>query len=447
MSSKTYSPYWNPKTELAERWRIEKMQLYKFQKTVQFAYQNSPLWKRKLDEASVHPDDIKTLDDVRRVPLLTKKEFLDSQEREPLYGDLLATSTDNAINYHQTSGTSGRLPLRIVDGRRDWYWLADAWAQGLWAFGVRPNDVAYFAFGYGPFIGFWISHYGFEKIGAMVVPGGGLSSEARIRQIIDLGATVVVATPTYALRLVQTAREMGIDLAKDSKVRLTVHAGEPGASIPATKRAIEEGWGAKCGDFGGMSECGANFYFTCSHESPGVHIHEDQFLQEVINPETLEPVPMGQRGELVITPFGRGTLPAIRYRTGDLVERIPASECTCGRTFDMYRGGIIGRADDMKLIRGVNVYPSAIEGIVRQYREIDEFQIVVHREGIQDEITINVDLSPTYPSEGYAALCRKLADDLAEAHEWLRFNVVAVEPGSLPRFELKSKRLVDKRNA
>jgi phenylacetate-CoA ligase len=324
--------------------------------------------------------------------------------------------------------------------------MADTWAQGLWAFGVRPDDIAYFAFAYGPFIGFWIAHNGFERIGALTIPSGGMTSEARIKHIIELGVTVVVATPTYGLRLGQTAREMGIDLANQSKVRLTVHAGEPGASIPSTKHMLESMWGAKCGDFGGMSECGANFYFDCGHNSGGVHIHEDHFLQEVINPITTEPAAFGERGELVITAFGRGTLPAIRYRTGDLVERVPADMCTCGRTFDLYRGAIIGRADDMKLIRGVNVYPSAVENIIRLHHEIDEFQVLLTREGFQDEITIRVDLAPSIPTASYKDIADNLADELAEAHEGLRFKVVAVESGALPRFELKSRRLLDQRS-
>lgn len=445
MSEGLRSPYWNPKMETASRETIERWQLHKFQTTLRFAYENSKLWRRKLDDAGVHPDQIRTLEDVQRVPFLTKKEYLESQEAQPLFGDIFATSTEHMMNYHQTSGTSGKNPLRVTDGRRDWAWMVDAWAEGLWAFGIRPNDVAYIAFAYGPFIGFWIAHYAFEKIGAMTVPGGGQTSEARIRQILDIGATVVVATPTYALRLAQTAREMGMDMAKESKVKFTVHAGEPGASIPATKQMLETMWGAKCGDFGGMSECGANFYYDCGHGSGGVHIHEDHFLQEVIDPITTKPVGYGQRGELVITPFGRGSLPAIRYRTGDLVERIPASACTCGRTFDLYKGAIIGRADDMKVIRGVNVYPSAVENIVRQWKEVDEFQIVLTREGFQDEITVNLDFAPAVASSRRSDVAREISVALAEAHEGLRFNVVAVESGSLPRFELKSRRLVDRR--
>ena len=446
MSSKDmYSPYWNPKMELASRETIEKWQLYKFQQTLSFAYANSQLWKRKLDDAGVHPEQIKTLADIQKVPFLTKKEYLDSQEAEPMFGDIFATSMDHVMNYHQTSGTSGRTPLRVTDGRRDWSWMVDVWAEGLWALGVRPNDVAYIAFSYGPFIGFWIAHYAFEKIGAMTIPGGGQSSEARIRQILDLDVTAVVATPTYALRLGQTAREMGIDMAKESKVRFTVHAGEPGASIPATKQLMESMWGATCGDFGGMSECGANFYYDCGHGSGGVHIHEDHFLEEVIDPITTKPVPLGQRGELVITPFGRRSLPAIRYRTGDLVERIPASSCTCGRTFDLYKGAIIGRADDMKVIRGVNVYPSAVENIIRRRSEVDEFQIVLSRKGFQDEISVNLDFAPSIADSRYSELVNQIGEELADAHEGLRFNVVAVEAGSLPRFELKSRRLIDQR--
>ncbi|MBI4320796.1 MAG: AMP-binding protein [Chloroflexi bacterium] len=421
------------------------MQLYKFQKTIEWAHSHCGLWRRKLDAASVHPSQIKTLDDARRVPFMTKKEYLDSQAEQPPYGDILAISQEQGVKYHQTSGTSGRAPLRVLDGRRDWSWLADSWAEGLWAVGVRPDDVAYLAFSYGPFMGFWIAHYGFDRIGAIVISGGGQTTEGRLRQIIDLGVTVVAATPTYALRMAQTAREMGVDLAKDTKVRITVHAGEPGASIPATKNALEAAWGSRVADYGGMSESGCNFYFTCAERDISVHIQEDHYLQEVIDPITLEPVGYGERGELVITPFGRGSQPIVRYRTGDLVERVPASECTCGRTFDLYKGAIIGRVDDMKVIRGVNVYPSAVENIVRGHGEVDEFQIVLTRENYVDEITVKLDPVREYPRERYDELANLLSKELAEAHEGLRFNVDTVEPGTLPRFELKSRRLVDKR--
>ncbi len=328
---------------------------------------------------------------------------------------------------------------------KDWEWIAEMWCYGFWGFGVRPVDSVYFAFGYGSFIGFWGAHYASEKIGALVVPGGAQTTEGRVKQIVELGVTTVCSTPTYALRMWQQAAEMGIDLAKDSKVNKVILSGEPAGSIPAVKQQLEQAWGAKCGDSAGMTELGTIMIFECSHQPGGTHIIEDNFIEEVINPETQEPVGYGELGERVVTSFGRGFIPVVRYRTKDLVMKVPYTKCDCGRTWDLYDGGIRGRTDDMKLIRGTNVYPRAVEAIVREFDAIDEFQIYVWRdENQRDEITIKVELKPGREAE-WPELEQQLAKALADAHEGLRFIIERVDYGTLPRFELKAKRLVDAR--
>jgi phenylacetate-CoA ligase len=282
-------------------------------------------------------------------------------------------------------------------------------------------------------------------MGALVIPGGAQTTEARIKQIVELGATTVCSTPTYALNLWQKAREMGIDLAKDSQVTKLIASGEPAGSIPAAKRQLEEAWGAKCGDTAGMTEIGTIMIFECAHQSGGTHIIEDHYIEEAINPANDEPAGYGELAERVVTSFGRGFIPLIRYRTKDMVMKVPASTCTCGRTWDLYDGGIRGRWDDMKLIRGTNVYPRAVEAIIREYVAIEEFQIYIWRkDDRQDEITIKVEIKPDHEHE-WAHLHRQLMKDLADAHEGLRFNVDRMDHGSLPRFELKAKRLVDAR--
>lgn len=439
--------FWNPKTETMPRQELQQLQLRKLRGTVEWAYHNSPFWRKKLEVAMVQPADIRSLDDLRRLPFLTKDEWIRSQVENPPYGDSLAVRQEAAMRYHQTSGTTGRTPLRVLDGRKDWDWIAEMWAYGIYGFGVRPGDVAYLPFSYGIFIGFWGAHYALEKMGVLVIPGGGQTTEARLSTIMDLGATVIVATPTYALRLAQVAAENGIDLARDSKVEVLIHAGEPGANIPSTKQAIQGAWGARAGDFPGMTECGTIFAFECSEQCGAIHIIEDHFIEEVIDPRTGEPVGYGERGERVMTSFGRGFIPALRYRTGDLVEKIEAASCPCGRTFDMYQGGIIGRIDDMKIIRGVNVYPSAVENIVRGCHEINEFQIVISKAGHLDEITVRVEPGAESDRNTYAGLGARLAGDLAAAHEGLRFGVEVVDPGTLPTFELKARRLVDTRGS
>lgn len=437
--------YWNPKTERMPRGDLEQLKLRKLKGMVAWAFENSPFYRRKYEDAGVSPADIRSLEDVRKLPFVTKKELLASQAEFPQYGEFVAPGFERAMRYHQTSGTSGSTPLRILDSRKDWEWVSETWCYGMYGFGLRPHDVVVVAFGYGAFIGFWGAHCAAERIGCLTVPTGGGTSESRIKQILDLDATAVVATPTYAIRLVQVATEMGIDLAHDSKVEMIILAGEPGGNIPSTKECLEAGWGARAGDFPGLSESGGGCAYECSEQSGAIHLLEDHYLDEVIDPQSGTPLGYGEKGERVMTSFGRGIMPMIRYRTGDLVERAPADHCTCGRTFDLYRGGILGRADDMLIIRGVNVYPASVENVVRQFDEVVEFQIVVSdQEGIT-RIGVRADTGTPLAQVECDRVQERLERALRDAHGGLRFEVEVVECGSLPRWELKARRLVDER--
>ncbi len=439
-----HSGYWNPKHEQMPRKELQDLQLVKLQRMVEWAYQRSPFHRRKFDAAGFRPEQIRTLDDLRRIPVTTKDEWLENQKQTPMFGDNLAAPESVAIRHHQTSGTSGKTPLRVLDSTKDWSWIANMWAYGLYGCGVRSTDVVYFCFGYGTFIGFWGAHYGCEKLGATTLASGSQSSEGRIRQIVDMGATAVCVTPTYALRLAEVARSMGVDLAQ-SKVSRVILSGEPGGSLPATRKLIEEAWGAEVADTAGMSEIGTIMVYECDHHPGGMHLIEDNFIEEVVDIQSREPVGYGEKGERIVTSFGRGFMPLIRYKTGDLVERVPHTACTCGRTFDVYKGGILGRVDDMKLIRGINVYPSSVEAIIREFSAIDEFQIIITRErGIYDEITVKCELLSGLEHQ-WADLRPRLDAALFEGHGGLRFNLVQAQPGELPRFELKARRLVDKR--
>jgi phenylacetate-CoA ligase len=440
----TDSPYWNPKIETLERERLDALRLAKLRYQCEWAASRSPWYGRRFSEAGFDPGSLSSLDDMRRIPVLTRDEWMESQAAAPPYGELPAIGAEGAIRVHTTSGTTGRGPLRALDSRKDWSWIAEMWAYAIWGCGVRSNDVSYIAFGYGSFIGFWGLHYSMEKMGVLNVPGGAQSTEARVRQIVDFGATVVASTPTYALRLAQEASLLGIDLPGSSVQRLIL-SGEPAGSIPQTKALIEEQWGAKAFDTAGMTEIGTIMVFECSHQPGGTHIIEDHMIEEVLDPDTLEPVAYGERGERVVSSFGRGAIPLIRYRTGDLVCKVPASTCDCGRTFDIYEGGILGRVDDMKLVRGTNVYPRAIEAIVREFPTVDEFQTVITREGIRDEITLRVELKAGAEG-GWDALSETLHRQLALAHEGLNFRLELAGEGELPRFELKAKRTVDLRD-
>jgi phenylacetate-CoA ligase len=435
--------YWNPAHETMPRDQLEALQLRKLRNLVAWADEKVPFHSKRLRDAGVTADSLGSLDDLRRIPFMTRDEWMESQIESPPYGAILAAEPERAIRYHTTSGTTGKTPIRVLDSMKDWEWIAEMWCYGLWGFGVRPSDVAFIAFGYSTFIGFWGLHYACEKIGALVLPGGAMTTDVRVKTIVDMGATVVASTPTYALRMAQEAKSLGIDLA-NGPVERVILSGEPAGSIPATKALIEEQWGAKAGDTAGMTELGTIMVFECDRQPGGTHIIEDHYIEEVVDPETDAPVPYGEMGERIVTSFGRGFIPVLRYRTRDFVVKVPHDTCDCGRTFDIYEGGLRGRVDDMKLVRGTNVYPRAVEAIVRDHPEIDEFQIRLYTaEGIRDEIEVLVEI----PDEGVegSAILDALGRELADAHENLSFGVREVEVGSLPRFELKAKRVVDER--
>jgi len=364
------------------------------------------------------------------LPFTTKQQLVDDQTKNPPFGTNLTFPLENYVRIHQTSGTEGK-PVLWLDTQESWDWWLRCWGEVFKGAGVRAGDRVYVAFSFGPFIGFWAAFEAAQRMGVMVISGGGQSTEQRLHSIFQRQATVLVCTPTYALRLADEARQRGLDM-RGSAIRITVHAGEPGASIPETRRRIQEAFGAKAFDHAGMTEMGA-YGFECGSQS-GLHINEDEFIAEVIDPETLEPVGDGQKGELVLTNLGRVGMPLIRYRTGDLgvISRQP---CACGRRWARLAGGVLGRADDMITVRGVNVFPSAIENIVRRHPEVVEFAIEVHRQREMHELHLKVEI------EGAAngvieRLGKEFSNDLR-----IRASIEQVADGSLPRFELKSRRL------
>jgi len=364
------------------------------------------------------------------LPFTTKQQLVDDQTKNPPFGTNLTFPLENYVRIHQTSGTEGK-PVLWLDTQESWDWWLRCWGEVFKGAGVRAGDRVYVAFSFGPFIGFWAAFEAAQRMGVMVISGGGQSTEQRLHSIFQRQATVLVCTPTYALRLADEARQRGLDM-RGSAIRITIHAGEPGASIPETRRRIQEAFGAKTFDHAGMTEMGA-YGFECESQS-GLHINEDEFIAEVIDPETLEPVGDGQKGELVLTNLGRVGMPLIRYRTGDLgvISRQP---CACGRRWARLAGGVLGRADDMITVRGVNVFPIAIENIVRRHPEVVEFAIEVHRQREMHELHLKVEI------EGAAngvieRLGKEFSNDLR-----IRASIEQVAGGSLPRFELKSRRL------
>jgi phenylacetate-CoA ligase len=291
------------------------------------------------------------------------------------------------------------------------------------------------AFSFGPFIGFWTAFEAGQQLGAMMLAGGGLSTKQRVETLVDNNATVLVGTPTYALRMAEVAHEENIHIA-ESDVRITIHAGEPGASVPNVKARLERAWGARCVDHAGATEMGA-WGFSCGHENH-MHLNELEFIAEVIDPEKLEPSQIQregvQRGELVLTNLGRLGSPLIRYRTGDLVELVRGG-CPCGRELAILRGGVLGRIDDMVIVRGINVFPSAIENIVREFSEIVEFEVVVEQDREMGDLVLKIEVNGA-PAETTA---QALADRIYRRLN-LRPRVQVMESGSLPRYELEARR-------
>jgi phenylacetate-CoA ligase len=372
-----------------------------------------------------------SLEDFKSLPFTQKSDLVEDQEAHPPFGANLTFPLDRYVHMHQTSGTMGN-PLRWLDTRESWDWWARCWAAVYCAAGVTAADRIFFAFSFGPFIGFWAAWAGAEKIGAFAISGGAQDSYQRLNNLIELQATVLCCTPSYSLHLAEVARKENIDLAKSS-VRKIIVAGEPGGSVPGTKARIEEAWGARLYDHTGATEIGAHG-MTCMEQS-GVHLNEGEFLIEVMDPSTMKPA---DEGELVITNLDRIGSPVLRYRTGDHV-RINREVCPCGRTFVRMDGGIIGRIDQMLIVRGVNIFPSSLESIVRSFPSVQEFRVIIDEINSMDELTIVIEVEGGNAEDVLKAIGRQAAHRLG-----LRIGVeVAAQP--LPRFEMKASRVVDKR--
>jgi phenylacetate-CoA ligase len=316
--------------------------------------------------------------------------------------------------------------------------MVDNWVRVFRESGVGPRDRIFYAFSFGPFLGFWTAYEAGIRLGALCLPGGGMGTGPRLRAILDNEVTVLCCTPTYALRLGEAAAEQGIDLSL-GKVRRILAAGEPGASIPATRGQIERLWpGAELRDHHGMTEVGPVTY-ECPARPRVLHVIEDGYLPEVIDPETGAHVAPGEQGELILTNLGRWGSPLVRYRTGDLVQRAASSVCPCGSSDLALEGGILGRTDDMVLVRGVNVFPSAVEDTVRRFASVAEYRVEVRTSAAMTELELQLEPAAECPDP------RLLARDVEAALRSsfnLRIPVSLVAPGALPRFELKSKRWV-----
>jgi phenylacetate-CoA ligase len=394
-------------------------------------------YQKKL--AGVQTEIASVEDFCRRFPFTAKQELIEDQKASPPFGSNLTFPPYHYTRFHQTSGTTSA-PLRWLDTTESWRWMLESWQRIYRAAGVGPGDRVYFAFTFGPFIGFWLAFEAAGQLGCLCIPGGGLSSRGRLRAIIDNGATVICCTPSYAARLAETAIEEKVDLAA-SRVRTIIVAGEPGGSVSGTRRRLEQLWPcAKIFDHHGMTETG-----PVSHEcplQPGIlHIIEWAYLPEVINAGG-QPAGAGEKGELVLTPLGRAGSPLLRYRTGDMVRPLAGdgmAPCVCGRWDLALAGGILGRVDEMIIVRGVNIYPSALEEVLATFAEITEYQVQVDRSAALVELLLRIEPSPQCADA--EALAGQVQARLHAAFN-LRIPIEIASAGTLPRFEMKTRRWI-----
>jgi phenylacetate-CoA ligase len=414
------------------RERLRALQFEKLQALLSQIQGRNRFYTRKWNDAGIDPKEIRTLSDLKKLPFTVKTELVRAQEEAPPFGTNATFPISEYVRFHQTSGTTGA-PLRVVDTAESWKWWGACWKYVLRGAGVTSGDRIFLPFSFGPFIGFWAAVEGAKQLGVMMIPGGGWDSLQRLRMMRDLGATIVCCTPTYALRLAETAREKQFDMQSIS-VRALIHAGEPGANVAQTKARIEKAWGAKCFDHAGASEVGAHS-FECEVQPGGIHLIESEFIAEVIDAQTGKEVPVGEVGELVITNLGRPGFPVIRYRTGDLV-RLNESPCACGRTFARFEGGLLGRSDDMVTIRGVNVYPTAIENVIRQVSAVEEFRVMVTKHHEMQQLEVQIEVERGKDGEQVRA---SVEQAIYYAFS-LRAIVDVAEPGTLVRHEMKSAR-------
>jgi len=426
-----------PAEECLARGELHALQGRKLQRLVAETLAGNAFQRERFRAAGVTAADLTSAADLARLPFTTKSDLVVDQQTHAPWGSNLTYPRARYTRYCQTSSTTGR-PLKWCDTAESWQWIMRCWTAVYRAARVQAGDRVLFPFSFGPFLGFWAAFDTALAIGAQAIPAGGMSSHVRLALMDSVQADVVCCTPTYALRLaeVAAAEEHAAWLAA-SRVRVVIVAGEPGGSIPATRERIETAWGARVIDHHGLTETGPAS-FECWEQPGGLHVLESEFIAEVIDPATAQPVADGTLGELVLTNLGRAASPVFRYRTGDLVVR-QQGPCACGRTLARLEGGIRARADDMVNVRGVNVYPAAIEAIIRQYPEVVEFRSTVQRAGAMRTLSVEIEVAESGIDR--AALATHVGQGVREALG-LTVPVLVVGAGALPRFEMKARRFV-----
>lgn len=435
--------YWNRHTQTAPRELLDAIHLRRIQHMIALAYERSPLHRRLYDEAGIKPSDIRTWEDYHhRLPFTDKPDYVADQEATGGFGGL-ALGEERWQQYFHTTGTTGRF-LNEVFTHYEIHKAGSQYCYGFWDFGVRPSDSIFFCFDFGMWIGLWSFYWGARNLGLTIISGGGLSGLDRVRTIMERRPTIVAGTPTYLLHLAEIAREEGIDI-RESGVKMLAGGGEAGFSIPVTRRRLAEAWGTEqVYDAYGVGE--ALFIGqSCREWGGGVHLVEDVCHGYAVDPGTGDPVAeAGAVGEHVITSYTHLTQPFIKYRTHDLVQIVDRPDHGCGWTWKHYPGTVLGRTDFMVTVRGVNVYPTAVENLIGEIPGLtNHYEIHITRKDGMDRMMVKVEAER--PELDRHALGVGLADHF-RANLGVRLETEVVQPDTLPRYQLKAKHVFDHRD-
>ena len=450
LDDRGYQRYWDEERETLEPRRREALILERIRHQLAYVYEKLPFYRRHYDEHGFKPDDVRTLEDfTTKVPVINKKMLVADQQANPPFGSYSGISDISEVaRIHGSSGTSGT-PTMYSVSKRDWERCREVTSLAMWALGARPGDIAQIGFPFSLFFGGWGVLQGLENIGVTAFPVGNIDSRRHLELMRKVGSTIFSGTPSYAQHLTGVAAELGIDLPASSITRLIV-GGEPGGSLPGTREALTEGWGASVHDSGSTSEMYPFNTNVAAVPDDGVLLINDEVLTEVVDRDDPNvPIPLGERGAVVYTHLWRESQPMIRFWSGDETYMVHDWPTSCGRTYPRLPEGVLGRLDDMLVIRGANIYPSAVETVLRRVSELGaEFEIIVDRKGAMDEMSVRVELTGDaargLSEESRMQVARRAGEELKRELN-VRVPVELLEPGTLPPTVFKARRVVDRR--